>query len=259
MIKNLIKYKVHQGEIIKIGRITSRIKEIRFDPNKKRESNKNSINQTKNDKIDSNSIDNSKSNNHFLLKDIDGDILLEEKKFKNFNYDKIIDMAIQRNATDSDLKEKIQIVNVKSKNKIKAINKSPTSEDKPKEKENKKIDKICRICLDQEIEEENPIVQPCKCSGSCKYIHLNCLKQWINTKSCLKIDENEFCSVFVFTETECELCKSKLPDFVQHNEKLYNLLDFSDEFDNYLVLESLTLDKENNKFLYVISLDKKKI
>ena len=167
-------------------------------------------------------------------------------------------MANQRSATDSDLKEKIQIVNVKSKNKIKNKNNEQTSKTLSIEKENKKKDKICRICyLEEDNEEENPIVQPCHCSGSCKYIHLNCLKQWINTKSCLKIDENEYCSVFIFTESECELCKSKLPDFVEHNEKLYTLLDFSDEFDNYLVLESLTLDKENNKFLYVISLDKK--
>ena len=48
----------------------------------------------------------------------------------------------------------------------------------------------------------------------------------------------------------------KLPDFVNHKGKLISLLDFSDIFKNYFILESLTLDKENNKFLYIISLDK---
>ena len=43
---------------------------------------------------------------------------------------------------------------------------------------------------------------------------------------------------------------------IEHNKKLYSLLDFSNEFKNYLILECLTLDKENNKFLYVISLEK---
>ena len=76
------------------------------------------------------------------------------------------------------------------------------------------------------------------------------------TKSCVKIDDSEYCSVFIFSETECELCKAKLPDLVEHNKKLYSLLDFSNEFKNYLILECLTLDKENNKFLYVISLEK---
>ena len=70
------------------------------------------------------------------------------------------------------------------------------------------------------------------------------------------MDENDVCSVFIFKECECELCKTKLPDFVEHKGILYSVLDFSDEFKNYLILESLTIDKENNKFLYVISLDK---
>ena len=61
----------------------------------------------------------------------------------------------------------------------------------------------------------------------------------------------------VISETECELCKAKLPDLIFHNKKLYSLLDFSEDFKNYLILECLTLDKENNKFLYIISLEKK--
>lgn len=75
-------------------------------------------------------------------------------------------------------------------------------------------------------------------------------------KSCLKVDNNEICSVFLFTESECELCKMKLPDFVNHKGKLISLLDFSDEFKNYFILESLTLDKENNKFYILFPLIK---
>ena len=255
MSEKLGKYKIHQGEILKIGRIVSRIREIRFDKNKNK--NNNNINNSK----VSNSINCSKNNN-YKLKDIDDDILLE----KNFKLDlkkqyleKINDMVNQRNPTDSDLKEKIQIqiLNINSNNKNKNVNNNSTQKTLTINTEHKKKDRLCRICyLEEEDEIENPIVQPCHCSGSCKYIHLNCLKQWINTKSCLKVDQNEYCSVFIFTEIECELCKAKLPDLVEHNGKLYSLLDFSDEFPNYLVLESLTLDKENNKFLYLITLDK---
>ena len=36
--------------------------------------------------------------------------------------------------------------------------------------------KLCRICYGEEDNEENPLLQPCTCSGSMKYIHLNCLK-----------------------------------------------------------------------------------
>ena len=265
------KYKIHQGEIIKIGRITTRIKEIRFDKQNK-ESNQNSS------KAMNNSITSKKY--HFLLKDIDDDIFLQKNNFnldiKKQYYDKMIDMANQKKPTEANFQDKIQILslntakpnkindkantNPNKNNNYKTINKETIEVEKTLSihTETKKKNKICRICyMEEEDEMENPIVRPCHCSGSCKYIHLNCLKQWINTKSCLKLDQNEYCSIFLYTETECELCKAKLPDLVEHKGNLYSLLDFSDEFINYLILESLTLDKENNKFLYVISLDKK--
>ena len=46
----------------------------------------------------------------------------------------------------------------------------------------------------------------------------------------MKVEENDCCSVFLFKEIECEICKAKLPDLISHNGKLYSLLDFSDEF-----------------------------
>jgi len=34
---------------------------------------------------------------------------------------------------------------------------------------------LCRICLSEENEALNPLFSPCKCSGTMKFIHLNCL------------------------------------------------------------------------------------
>ena len=36
--------------------------------------------------------------------------------------------------------------------------------------------KACRICLDDAETDDNPFITPCKCSGSMKFIHLECLK-----------------------------------------------------------------------------------
>ena len=260
-------YKIHQGEIIKIGRIMTRIKEIKF-------SKKESLDT--NDKNDKNMItkyilstenkseisDLSQSSNKFDLKDIDNDILLKApQNLINNNikpHESIKDLAIKRNNTNTDLQEKVQILSLQ--NNVNNITKNKNAKN-AKLNFNSKIkpnEKICRICyMEEEDPKDNPIVQPCHCSGSCKYIHLRCLKHWIMTKSCVKIDESEFCCVYIFSETECELCKAKLPDLIFHNKKLYSLLDFSDDFKNYLILECLTLDKENNKFLYIISLEKK--
>ncbi|OWF44942.1 E3 ubiquitin-protein ligase MARCH1-like isoform X1 [Mizuhopecten yessoensis] len=66
---------------------------------------------------------------------------------------------------------------------------------------------LCRICqcdiLDQE--EDSPLVAPCLCSGSMKYVHQACLQKWIKSSD----------------KTCCELCKyeykmtSKVKPFIQ--------------------------------------------
>jgi hypothetical protein len=42
---------------------------------------------------------------------------------------------------------------------------------------------------------------------------------------------------------------------IKHHGKYHHLLDFSKDFESYLTLESLTLDKYKNKFIYTISLE----
>ena len=190
------KYKINQGDIIRVGRITARIKNIYF---------------------------NGSSNNN--------------KKIEN-----------EKNLVE------VQEHPIKSNSS--SVTESTNSKKSLKKTTNKtKQNKICRICYMEEDDEENPLVQPCICSGSMKYIHLKCLRHWINTRSFDKVESNDLCSIYIIKPVECELCKSKFPDFVRHNGKLFSLLDFQYEYKNYLTLESLTLDKHKNKFLYVISLE----
>ena len=75
------------------------------------------------------------------------------------------------------------------------------------------------------------------------------------SKSCLKVEKNVNYSLFLIKRVECELCREKFPDFVKHNDKLYEILDFKSEFKNYLTIECLTLDKNNNRCLYVVNLE----
>ena len=44
--------------------------------------------------------------------------------------------------------------------------------------------RACRICLDEEedVATGNVFITPCKCTGSMKYIHLNCLRNWTDSK-----------------------------------------------------------------------------
>lgn len=90
-----------------------------------------------------------------------------------------------------------------------------------------------------------------------KYIHLNCLKHWLNTNTFILYDNKEFSKTFIFKEGEikCELCKTQLPNFIRHKGKIYEITDFGFLFKNYAIFESLSTDEKGNKLFYMISLD----
>ena len=54
-----------------------------------------------------------------------------------------------------------------------------TEECKRAREEEEDDEKRCRVCL--EGEEDGPLVQPCACSGSIKWIHEHCLERWRRT------------------------------------------------------------------------------
>ena len=37
----------------------------------------------------------------------------------------------------------------------------------------------CRICFEEETE-DNPFINPCRCRGTSKYVHISCLNEWRN-------------------------------------------------------------------------------
>ena len=201
------RYKLSPGEIIKIGRITMRIK----------------LNE-KNSQ-DNNSINNKKEKGTKKMS------RLETTESKLNNYEEDLKKKSAKKKTQKDIFSKLE-----------------------------KMKRVCRICYLEEDENnpENPLVQPCTCTGSVKFIHLTCLRKWVSTRSCVKIDTSSDCSIFLIKPVECELCKTKYPDFIKFENRLLPVIDFSQEFDNYLTLESLTLDRQNNKFIYAISLDKER-
>lgn len=40
----------------------------------------------------------------------------------------------------------------------------------------------CKVCLINDDSEADPLISPCSCKGSCRLIHVGCLKTWINSK-----------------------------------------------------------------------------
>lgn len=68
---------------------------------------------------------------------------------------------------------------------------------------------VCRICFCDDNERDNPLINPCKCSGSMKYIHLMCLRHWLNSKLTTKTLGHLI--IYSFKNADCEVCKNPIP------------------------------------------------
>ena len=67
--------------------------------------------------------------------------------------------------------------------------------------------KICRVCYEKE-RKDDPLIAPCQCEGSIKYIHSSCIKKWIiNSKN-------------LFDNPQCEVCKKYFIIKFKNNELL---------------------------------------
>ncbi|KAG9277613.1 E3 ubiquitin-protein ligase MARCH7 [Astyanax mexicanus] len=61
---------------------------------------------------------------------------------------------------------------------------------------------LCRICQMGETSSSNPLIEPCRCTGSLQYVHQDCIKKWLRSK----ISSGSSLEAI----TTCELCKEKL-------------------------------------------------
>ena len=118
--------------------------------------------------------------------------------------------------------------------------------------------RICRICFGED-EIESPLINPCKCNGGVKYVHLKCLQEWLQTKCNIKQgNDNSCCSIYTYKKIECELCKTMLPDFIQSGNNLYEIWKFTEpKFSNYITLESIDSKTFTSKTIYIINFQNK--
>ncbi|XP_061082805.1 E3 ubiquitin-protein ligase MARCH7 isoform X2 [Conger conger] len=61
---------------------------------------------------------------------------------------------------------------------------------------------LCRICQMREESPSNPLLEPCRCTGSLQYVHQDCMKKWLRSK--IRSGSN------LDAVATCELCKEKL-------------------------------------------------
>ncbi|KFG53683.1 FHA domain-containing protein, partial [Toxoplasma gondii FOU] len=78
-------------------------------------------------------------------------------------------------------------------------------------------DMQCRICLLEGNQEGDPLISPCECKGSIKFVHVQCLRHWINGR--LNLNEQQQRSAFFFKQIHCELCKVPYPTAVKYEKE----------------------------------------
>ena len=248
-------FKINEGDVLKIGKIIIRIRKIKFQSNKHNDKKIINIDINDNKYELSNSATSEKIS---ILKEIGANSLF------NFNNNINIQNTVKKQNEEEEKEKEILSINKTSNKKISSQKLNFITPEKIFFQENQKKkstdfpQRCCRICYLEEETEINPLIQPCLCSGSLKYIHLECLRKWIGTRNWTQIENNENVCIYLIKEVDCELCKNKLPDYIRHKNKLYKIIDFKIDFKNYISFENLTLDKQKNKFIYVVNLDKKK-
>lgn len=118
----------------------------------------------------------------------------------------------------------------------------------------------CRYCWSSESNLDNPLFAGCHCKGSTKYIHYQCLKQWLNQRMFSKVTETM--QSFYWKSFECELCKTPYHckysplrlDIMKINGMSYNFVNYETPADkNFIVLESLPFEKTSSKMIHVLS------
>tara|TARA_Y100000389_G_scaffold106011_1_gene102932 strand:+ start:3355 stop:4260 length:906 start_codon:yes stop_codon:yes gene_type:complete len=92
--------------------------------------------------------------------------------------------------------------------------------------------KECRICFTEETD-DNPFISPCMCKGTSKYIHENCLNQWIE------------CAENNYSKTHCMECHFEYRFEIENEnlnyEKAYYFFNFRFHYIHHSAIIKLLL------------------
>jgi len=251
-------YRLRDGDIIKLGKVIFKVKEIKVDqktrikPNRNLNTsalNNNNINLIKDRTIPDFRNINQSSNrpgNVFAAE------MVQNANGARTNYNLNENNNINNNCNN------INKNNFKKENIDLALNldcKNDNLPELPKGKRRKKIIPQCRICLMEDNDSDNPLINPCSCMGSVRFIHVDCIRKWLKSKITTKMFN--FLIVHSFKNLECELCKKAFPERIKYKNEIMNIYEMEKPENNYIMLESISREKRENRYLYIIHLKDK--
>ena len=98
----------------------------------------------------------------------------------------------------------------------------------------------CRVCLEKTDTEDDPLLTPCKCAGTMKFIHLLCLQKWLRGRTVIK--QNPVSTTIIYKSLSCELCKTVFPGKIIKNLiKTVSILFFLKNFSSERVAKNIQL------------------
>ena len=231
------KYCLKEGDVIKLGREALLVREIHVKKNKFRGL-----------KLNNNEIMNKNKHGMFSFHTVTSQSINLDDDFNEQENENIYE-----NNNNNSKKNKQD--NIMAFNSVNLDNKNNIYNKDFLLNSNKKK-KICRICyLEEENKFTNPLIKPCKCSGSMKYIHYECLLHWLRTKLIINkrsVVDNGFYDMYKLDLIECELCKNDLLNYINHNNKIYGLIDYyllDKKLDKLLSKKEKSKLKEENNYI----------
>ena len=131
-----------------------------------------------------------------------------------------------------------------------------TIADEVEMKEGEKVAELaCKICLSDTFTEENPMITPCTCKGTMRFIHLECLQKWLNSKITTRERGNS--RSYSWKSLECSLCKAPFPSSVVIKGKTFDLVNIPRPEGEFITLEAVQRDRELPQTIHLIPLQNK--
>ena len=225
------------GDIIKLGRVRLKIETICFkDIYESCQISNNAIKNKMKLKYGSTlphmnlNINKLNNNMNTNINNSQNESFLEEEKINNNNVEK-------------NKKDKNKLVNLDDI----SANSGQNSTSRP----------TCRICYMSNSDIENPLVSPCKCNGSMKFIHFKCLKHSIDVNLTKKIEQHY--KYYIWKNYACEICKEEYPKYLRIKDSLYPLVDLEIGFPSYITFDYALYDdikkKTSRKGILVIKIN----
>lgn len=110
----------------------------------------------------------------------------------------------------------------------------------------------CRICLSDVQSPTDPLISPCKCAGTMRFIHLFCLREWLQNR--LNVRQTGSIVSYHWKALDCELCKASLPSQLVLDGEVVELVDVHKPCTPFVVLEEVSRGREDEQGIHVLSL-----